>query len=133
MADHDKYRLASLQLEIMDVLWRLGECSVAQVRTELQAAGRDLAYTTVATMLTKMEKKGVVSHRSEGRVFVFRPEVFREQVAEVMTGELIDGVFGGSPANLVDHLLTSGDIRSDELERIKDLIRRKEAERDRSR
>jgi predicted transcriptional regulator len=125
----DRHRLANLQLEIMDVLWRLGEAPVAAVRDALAEAGRDLAYTTVATMLVKMERKGVVAHRAEGRVFVYRPAVKRERVAEVMTGDLVDGVFGGKPAELISHLLDSADIRGDELSRLKELIARKEAER----
>lgn len=129
MTEADKYKLATLQLEIMDVLWRLKQATVAKVREELAAAGNDLAYTTVATMLTKMERKGVVSHRSEGRIFLYTPAVEREQVAEVMTGELIDGVFGGSPSKLVSHLLDSDQIGGDELEQLKEMIRRKEAER----
>jgi len=128
MSEQDKLLLATLQLQIMDVLWKLNEATVAEVRAELEAQGKDLAYTTVATMLTKMEKKGVVKHRSDGRVLKYKPAVARGKVAEAMTGELVAGVFGGSPVDLVGHLLDSSEIKVEELARIKELIRRKENE-----
>lgn len=126
---NERLRLAGLQLEIMDVLWRLGRSTVGTVRDRLADAGRDLAYTTVATMLTKMEKKGVVSHHAEGRVFFYETTVARTEVADAMTGALIDGVFGGSPAALVSHLLSAGSIEASELDAIREAIRRKEAGR----
>ncbi len=72
--------LGDLQLAIMRVLWRQGEASVAAVHRELLDE-RGLAPTTIATMLTKMEKKGVVSHRTEGRKFLYRPTVSEAEVS----------------------------------------------------
>ena len=82
-----RYRLGDLQLAIMRVLWERGEAAVAEVHAALEDE-RGLAPTTIATMLTKMEDKGVVAHRSEGRRFVYRPTVSEEAVQREMLAEL---------------------------------------------
>jgi BlaI family transcriptional regulator, penicillinase repressor len=80
-------RLGKLQLAIMRVLWRRGEAAVAEVHEDLEAE-RELAPTTVATMLAKLEHKGVVAHRTEGRRFIYRPLVNEELVRRSMVDEL---------------------------------------------
>src|ERR1043166_8133186 len=77
----DKFhRLGDLQLRIMKVLWQRGEAAVSDVHQSLSGP-RNLAYTTVATMLRKMEARRLVSHRVEGRSFVYRPAVAEDAVA----------------------------------------------------
>src|SRR5437773_9354614 len=89
------HRLGELQLRIMKVLWDRGEASVAEV---LEGLGdrRNLAYTTVATMLRKMETRGLVSHRSEGRSFIYAARVTAEDVSVGMAVHLVDRLFEGS-------------------------------------
>ncbi|MFT5052585.1 MAG: BlaI family penicillinase repressor [Chlamydiales bacterium] len=115
------HQLGELQLAIMQILWSADEATVAIVHRELQPE-RDLAHTTVATMLSKMEKKGVVAHRSEGRQFVYRATVSQAQVNRSMVSELTQRLFEGSPAALVSHLLTRSDIDPGELRRIREMI-----------
>lgn len=124
-----KYQLAELQLAIMQVLWELGEATVSQVREGL-APERDLAHTTVGTMLTKMEEKGHVRHRSEGRSNVYRPSIRREQVSQTMVSDLAQRLFGGDIKEMVCHLLDDDDLTADDLAELRRLIRRREKEMD---
>ena len=113
------HRLGELQLRIMKVLWDRGEASVAEV---LEGLGdrRNLAYTTVATMLRKMETRGLVSHRSEGRSFIYTPAYSREQV----TARFLNKVFDGAMDQLVLSLLEASDASADELKDLEKLIAR---------
>ena len=78
-----RYSLGDLQLAIMRVLWERGDASVTEVHTALLEE-RGLAPTTIATMLVKMEKKGVVAHHREGRRFIYQPTISEEQVRRGM-------------------------------------------------
>lgn len=122
-----KYRLAELQLAIMQVLWEQQEASVGNVRDALESL-RSLAYTTVGTMLAKMEAKGLVDHRSDGRVNVYRPVVKREQVRQSMMSDLTERLFQGDVAQMMCHLLDGESVTQEDLAELKRLIRRKERE-----
>jgi len=115
-----RHTLGDLQFAIMAVLWARGEATTSEVHEALRAA-RGLALTTIATMLRKMEDKGVVAHRSEGRQFVYRPAVTEAQVRRSMVSELVERIFGGDPKALVAHLVSEHEIDAEEL---KDLRRR---------
>jgi BlaI family transcriptional regulator, penicillinase repressor len=106
--------LGELQHAIMAVLWTRGEATSADVHEALRDT-RGLAFTTIATMLHKMEDKGVVAHRAEGRQFVYRPTVTEDQVRRSMVGELVERLFGGDPKALVAHLVSEHEIAPDEL------------------
>jgi BlaI family transcriptional regulator, penicillinase repressor len=120
-------RLGKLQLAIMRVLWRHGEAAVAEVHEELEAE-RGLAPTTVATMLVKLERKGVVAHRAEGRRFIYRPLVDEERVKRSMVDELTSQLFQGDVTALVNHLLSEPSIDSRELAELRTLIAARERE-----
>jgi BlaI family transcriptional regulator, penicillinase repressor len=105
--------LGDLQHAIMAVLWARGEATTAEVHAALPE--RRLAFTTIATMLRKMEDKGVVAHRSEGRTFVYRPTVSEDQVRRSMVGELVERLFGGDPRALVAHLVSENEIDAGDL------------------
>ncbi len=106
--------LGDLQHAIMAVLWKRGEATVAEVHEALLAE-RGLAPTTIATMLRKMEDKGVVAHRAEGRQFVYRPTVSEDLVRRSMVGELVERLFGGDAKALVVHLVSEHEIEPGEL------------------
>lgn len=127
MKTEKKHHLAALQLAIMEILWDREECTVHEVKEALLPE-RDLAYTTVATMLSKMEKNGQVSHRSERRVHVYRAEVARENVQRTMVTDLSRRLFQGNLTELVRHLLDDEAVSPDELESLRKLIRQKERE-----
>jgi len=73
----------------------------------------------IATMLRKMEDKGVVAHRADGRQFVYRPVVSEDQVRRSMVGELVERLFGGDPKALVAHLVSENEIEAGELEALR--------------
>jgi len=113
--------LGARQHAIMSVLWRKGEASVAEVHEEL-ADDEQRALTTVATMLSKMEDKGVVASRREGRQLVYKPLVSEDEVRKSMVGTLTDTLFGGRPSELVTHLLDEHALSKSDLERLRKLI-----------
>jgi predicted transcriptional regulator len=115
------YHLGDLQLAIMRVLWSRGEATVADVHDTLEPE-RGLALTTIATMLTKMEKKGVVDHRAEGRKFIYRPRVSEGQVRRSMVQDLTSQLFRGDVTALVNHLLSEHEIDRRELSQLRELI-----------
>lgn len=115
------HHLGDLQLAIMRVLWNRGEATVAEVHETLEPE-RGLALTTIATMLTKMEKKGVVDHRAEGRRFIFRPQVSEEQVRRSMVADLTSQLFRGDVTALVNHLLAEHEIDARELAQLRKQI-----------
>jgi BlaI family transcriptional regulator, penicillinase repressor len=114
-------RLGDLQLRILRILWRHHEATVAEVMAELGRASR-LAYTTVATMLRKMETRGLVRHRVEGRTFIYRSLVGEEQVSRKLTDHLLERLFQGSLPGMVSHLLSTREVSADELAELERLI-----------
>ncbi len=123
-----KHTLGELQHAIMRVLWARDEATVAEVHEALFDE-RGLAPTTIATMLRKMEDKGVVAHRVEDRHFVYRPMVTEDAVRSSMVGELLDRLFAGDPAALVSHLVADRDIDEEEIERLRALLQSAEAKK----
>ncbi|HEX9704803.1 MAG TPA: BlaI/MecI/CopY family transcriptional regulator [Gemmatimonadales bacterium] len=120
--------LTELQLDLMQVLWRRGEATVQEVLKDL---GRPLAQSTVATLLSRMEKKRLITHRSEGRQYVYRATLSESDVQRSMVEgltHLADDLFDGDVATLVSHLLTGRDVNPDDLARVKALIENKERE-----
>lgn len=111
-------RLTGQQLAIMRLLWDRGEMSVADVQQALPSHPRP-AYSTVATVLGRLEKRGLVRHRQEDRTYYFSAVVSESGVVQ----EVVDRVFGGSSSALVSHLLETQELPPDELDRIKQLIR----------
>ena len=114
------YRLGNLQLRIMQVLWIAGEATVAEVQERLE--GEPLAYTTVATMLRKMEDRKLLTHREEGRRFIYVPAVSAEEVTRSMAEDLVDRLFSGSLADAVSHLLENREVSRHELAELQALI-----------
>ena len=117
--------LSELQLAVMRVLWRMGKAAVADVHEALEAE-RGLALTTVATVLTRLEKAGLVSHRAAGRHYLYRPLVSEEDVRRSMVSVLADRLFEGDVAALVSHLVSAKDIRPGDLAQVKRLIEERE-------
>ena len=100
-------RLGALELEVMQIIWDRGEATVRQV-WEVLYPTRKLAYTTVATVIRQIEEKEFLAHRKEGRTFVYRPSVERRAVSRGMVSELLDGLFRGSAADLVETVRGAG-------------------------
>ncbi len=115
------HRLGDLQLRIMKILWARRQATVADVHKELES-NPTLAYTTIATMLRKMEARGLVRHRLEARTFVYAPAVGEDAVSQGMADHLLDRLFEGSLADMVAHLLSTREVSREELSKIERLI-----------
>ncbi|MEM1450108.1 MAG: BlaI/MecI/CopY family transcriptional regulator [Planctomycetota bacterium] len=114
-------RLSGLQLGILRALWSAGEATVQDVRDAL-ANERALAPTTVATILKRLEARGLVTHRRDGRQYVYSAtETARDVETSMVTG-LVRDLFGGRTEDLFAHLVTSEDVSDDQLERVRRMI-----------
>jgi BlaI family penicillinase repressor len=118
--------LSDVQLGFMQALWEMGEGSVGDVQARLEKSGRKLAPTTVATVLRRLEAKGWVAHREEGRGFIYRAAVSRERATGSLVQRLTRSFFGGNVPALVSHLLDSREVSQQDLAEIKRLIESKE-------
>ena len=94
---------APLELECLKALWRLGQGNVGQVRQALLPR-RDLAYTTVMTVLDRLARKGGVERRKVGRSFLYSPQVSRDTLRRAALRELMDSFFEGSEEELLSFL-----------------------------
>jgi len=121
--------LGDLQLAILRVLWRSSEASVNEVHGELLPE-RGLAPTTIATMLVKMERRGVVDHRVEGRKFIYFPTVTESEVRRSMVGELTTRLFAGDVAALVSHLVSEHEGDPEVIAELRRQIAQRELEED---
>lgn len=92
-----------LEVECLKTLWKLGESSVKDVRAEL-APRRDLAYTTVMTLLDRLARKGAASRRKTGRLFLYSAVLPEDLLRRLAVKELVDSLFGGSPDALLEFL-----------------------------
>lgn len=107
-------RLSRFELEIMDLLWRLGEASVREVQEAIPDDGRP-AYTTVQTIVQRLEQKGAVRRtRKIGNALMFEALITRKSVYRRLIDELVD-LFGGSAQPVVAHLLESGKLTLEDL------------------
>lgn len=119
-------RLAGRQLAIMKVLWEHGEASVAEIRERLPV-DPPLAYSTVSTVLSRMEQQGLVRHRCEDRQYLYSPAVTQDEAGQTLVEEMVRRICDGSPSQLVNHLLESEQVDAAELKRIRQLIEQHEA------
>jgi BlaI family transcriptional regulator, penicillinase repressor len=122
----DAAQFTDLQLAILRVLWKQGTATVAEVLSALRPE-RDLAPTTVATLLIRLEKRGVVSHTTRARQYLYRASVSEGEVRASMVSGLTETLFGGDVSALMSHLLDPRAIRPGDLEKVRDLISRAEA------
>lgn len=117
-------QLSDLQLAVLRLIWDEGEATVAQVHKELLPT-RGLATTTVATVLTRLEKRGVLTHRREGRQFIYRTLVSEEEARHSMLAEITQRVFKGDPAKLVATLFDAKVISNGDGERVRRVVEEK--------
>ena len=113
--------LSDLQLDVVRVLWRRKEATAAEVQSALDSP-RGLALTTVSTLLSRLEKRGLVAHRTEGRTFIYHATVTEPEVRHSMLGSLVDSVFRGDPTELVSQLLSAKDLSPNDLDRIRAMV-----------
>ena len=112
-------RLHPLELEVMKVVWKLTRATVNDV---LDHIDRKLAYTTIATTMKSLEKKGFLSHQVDGRTFVYEPLVQETEIKHSMLNDLLERLFDNSAEKLVNTLLEVRQTSSDEYNRLQALI-----------
>ncbi|GAA0723093.1 BlaI/MecI/CopY family transcriptional regulator [Dokdonella soli] len=110
--------LSELQIALMRVLWQRGETSTSDVAEQL-GAERGLKHTTVATLLTRLEKRGVVAQRRDGRQLFYRALVDETDVRRSMVADLIGALFAGDAQQLVAHLVQESEIAPGDLAKVK--------------
>jgi predicted transcriptional regulator len=117
--------LTATELEMMNVIWRLAPCSVHQVVEALQPQ-RQLAYTSVSTIVRILEQKGFVRSQKEGRGHLYEPVISKEDYQVKSLQHLVSNVFDGTPTLLVQRLVDSEQLDPEELDRIRRALRKKE-------
>jgi BlaI family transcriptional regulator, penicillinase repressor len=127
MATQKTEHLTRLELEIMNVLWDEGAANVQSVQQRLH---RDLAYTTVQTMLNILHRKGKVKRTLKDRAYVYKPVVSRRQFVSRHLGDLVDRLFGGSAETLVISLVEAKHLQPKTLERLNKLVKEREGKDD---
>src|SRR5229473_200358 len=112
-------RLTPLELEIMNILWETGAANVHAVQEQLE---RELAYTTVQTMLNILHRKGKVKRTLKDRAYFYRPVVSRSQVVGQHMSDIVERLFGGSAESLVMSLVETKHLTRKKLERLHKLL-----------
>lgn len=115
--------LTQRELEIMHVFWKQGELTAASVRDQLADSGRDLAYTTVATLIRILTDKGFLKQTNTERPFVYRPLRSFEDVSGSLLTDLLDRVFGGSRRQLLVRLMEEHELTAKEREVLEDILK----------
>ena len=119
MARQKTPHLTPLELEIMHVLWNEGASNVQTVQQQLE---RELAYTTVQTMLNILHRKGKVKRTLKDRAYFYKPSVTREKVISKQVIDVVDRLFGGSAESLVMSLVETKHLTPEKLARLQKLV-----------
>jgi predicted transcriptional regulator len=117
--------LTATELEMMNVLWRIGPASVHQV-VEALLPQRQLAYTSVSTMVRILEQKGYVRSRKEGRGHLYEPAIQKEAYQVASLQHLVSNVFDGTPTLLVQRLVDSEQLDAEQLDAIRRALKKKD-------
>jgi BlaI family penicillinase repressor len=120
--------LTPLELEIMSVLWETGPANVQTVQANLKS--RELAYTTVQTMLNILHRKGRVKRQLKERAYIYQPLLSRQKAVRQAVTEMLDRFFGGSADSLVLNLVETRQLTPEKLAQIHKLLDRPKEESD---
>lgn len=114
--------LTQRELDIMSVLWEMGEATATEVRDRVDP---DLAYTSISSMIRMLELKGYVSHRrGEGKTHVYFPVIDAEEAGKSALGRVLDKIYGGSPTKLLAQLMDQKRLSDKELTRMREMLKR---------
>jgi BlaI family penicillinase repressor len=118
----ERHDLTELQLSILRLLWQRGEATVAELWEALYEE-RGLAQTTVATLVARLQRRGIVARRTRDRQFLYRATITEADVRHSMVSELTERLFAGDTAALVSHLVSASDMTPGDLARVKQILR----------
>jgi len=124
MRRKESLKLAELELELMKVIWDKGKATVQEVKDALKSK-RPLAYTTILTMLSILERKKFLKHKKAGRAYVYYPAVSEKETRSSLVRDLINRVFRGSPELLLVSILEEEKVSPDELKRLREMVKKK--------
>ena len=116
--------VGTAELEVLKALWDRGPSTVRQVLAQLHAGGRQVAYTTALTFLTRLEQKGFVTSDKSELAYVYKPKVTRDRVRQSRLRSLVNQLYDGAAAPLVVQLIRTQRFSSDEIAELHDLIDR---------
>ena len=119
---NSEIRLGRLELQIMNVVWEKGKATVHDVKDVL-GEGRKPAYSTILTMMRKLEAKGYLEHDVDDRTYVYRPIVSQEAARRGILGDIVERLFEGSPSLLLNSLVEQNRMSEKELKKIQELIK----------
>lgn len=126
MAEREKNTLTKLELQIMQVIWRIGAGNVSAVQEGLE---QRLAYTTVQTMLNILQRKGKLRRRLKGRSYEYSATVTEAKASGNAVRDLVDRMFGGSTEELVMSLIKNKQIDAEQIARLSRMLDEKEGEK----
>lgn len=124
----DRPLLSKGEMEVARSLWDIGPATVRQIH-ELVSESREIDFSTVQTYLRRLEKKGYVNSKLDGRIRVYAARTKARTVIRETVDDLVDRLFGGKAMPLMRHLIEDRDIQTEELTELRDLIERLEKER----
>ena len=113
--------LGETEMEVLNHVWDLGEATVKQVRKRI-LEDREVAYTTIMTVMKNLAEKGLLKYRKDGVTYVYSPAQKPESVRSNIITALMKKAFKGSPKELVQALVNSDDLTSEDLTEIKSMI-----------
>ena len=122
--------LGNLQRTVMELVWEMGEATVHQARDRL-GRKKKLAYTTVLTAMQKLEKAGWLTHRADGKTYVYLPTRTRQQAGASSVRNFMERMFDGSAVVMFQHLIRDGRLSDAELAELKKMIDHKRKEKKR--
>ena len=122
--------LTELQLAVMRILWDRGHATVADITDALRPS-RGLAQTTVATVLSRMEKRGIVGHETHARQFVYHAKLTEPEIRRSMVSEMTERLFGGDVTALVSHLISAREFSRGDLAKVKAMLAGYESSKER--
>jgi predicted transcriptional regulator len=117
------------ELDVLKVLWQRGQGTVRDVLTTLQEAGREWSYATVATLLDRLEAKGVITSDRDALAFVYRPTITEKEVRQKRVQNLVEKLYQGEPGRLVLHLLQEHPLDPDQAAEVRAMLERMAASR----
>lgn len=119
-------QLTRLELQIMEVLWRIGPATVQEVQSSIP--GEPLAYTTVQTMLNILHRKRRVKRKLVGKAYIYNPLLSRDGAVTEAVRDIVDRLFGGSTEALVMNLLKTRQLNSKKLAQLNELVKKQQSE-----
>ena len=113
--------MSPAETEILRLVWEQNESTVQQIR-DMLPTGKKPAYNTIQTLLSRLEQKGYLKHRIEGKAHVYQPAIKQHEVIKTTVRDFLGRLFGGDPKPLVQFLAEDGKINEEDIDRLRELI-----------